>query len=185
MRGEKGFTLIEVLVVVGILGAIMGVMAMTVMTIMIVSPKSNDHVIALRQVQNAGYWISRDTQMAQNIHTNLTAPEFLILTWTDWDLSGGGNIYHSVTYTLEDMPDGVKKLMRRHQDSEGEDEQILIAEYIYYDPGGDPDNSTKIIDYQNPTLTVRMTATSGEVTVIREYEASSSGTHPNTEPNRG
>ncbi len=81
-RNQKGFTLIEVLVVVGILGAIMGVMAMTVVTIMIISPKSNDWVIALRQVQNAGYWISRDAQRAQNIDDDVTAPNFLILTWT-------------------------------------------------------------------------------------------------------
>ncbi len=174
-RNQKGFTLIEVLVVVGILGAIMGVMAMTVMTIMIVSPKSNDQVIALRQVQNAGYWISRDAQRAQNIDDDVTAPNFLILTWTEWDFGANpvSATYHAVTYTLEDMPGGAKKLMRRHQDNEGTDEQILIAEYIYYDPGGDPGNSTTVIDYQSPTLTVRITATFGEAEKVSSvYEAS-------------
>ena len=170
---QKGFTLVEMITVVAILGAIMGVMAMTIGIIPKVSGESNDQAIALRQVQNAGYWISRDAQRAQNIHTDVTAPDFLILTWTEWDYSGeASSTFHAVTYTLEDMPGGVKKLMRRHQDHEGADEQILIAEYIYYDPGGDPDNSTKVIDYQTPTLTVRITATSGEVRVSREYEAS-------------
>jgi len=174
-RGEKGFTLIEVLVVVGILGAIMGVMAMTVGIMPKVSGESNDQAIALRQVQNAGYWITRDAQRAQNIDDDVTAPNFLILTWTEWDFGVNpvSATYHAVTYTLEDMPGDAKKLMRRHQDNEGTDEQILIAEYIYYDPGGDPDNSTGVIDYQSPTLAVRITATFGEAEKVSSvYKAS-------------
>lgn len=168
---EKGFTLIEMITVVAILGAIMGVMAMTVGITPEVSSESNDQAIALRQVQNSGYWISRDAQMAQYIHVDVTAPDFLVLTWTEWDYSGGENIYHSITYTLEDMPEGVKKLMRRHQDSGGTDGQILIAEYIYYAPGAE--KTTEVIGYADPTLEVRITATFGEAEkVSRDYEAS-------------
>ena len=173
IRSEKGFTLIEMITVTAILGAIMGVMSMTIGMIPKISEQSNDQAIALRQVQNAGYWISRDTQRAQHVHKDVTAPDFLIFTWTEWDYGGSSNIYHLVTYMLQDMPNGAKKFMRRHQDSEGVDEQILIAEYIYYDPAGDPVNSTKVIDYQSPILTVRITALFGEAEMVsRDYEAS-------------
>lgn len=168
---EKGFSLIEVLVVVAILGAIMGVMAMTINTIPKVSGESNDRALALRQVQNAGYWISRDTQMAQSvIADNLTSPKFLIFKWTEWDIGGTESIYHAVTYNLEDMPGGMKKLMRNHQDSLMPEEEILIAEYIYYNPGDA--ETTEVIDYQNPALEVRITAIYGDATISRDYEAS-------------
>jgi len=159
-RNQKGFTLIEVLVVVGILGAIMGVMAMTVVTIMIISPKSNDHVIALRQVQNAGYWISRDVLGAKSVTPDNDPAAPLLLTLID------GND-KTLVYKLEDMAVGTKKLMRTDQDTGG---QILIAEYIYYDPG--EEGSTKM-DYNSDTrtLTATIAATSGEVKVTKQYKA--------------
>ena len=169
---QRGFTLIELLVVIGIMGAISGVMSMTVIMIMKVAPESNNQAVVLSQVQNAGYWISRDVQRAQNIDIDVTDPNFLILTWTDWDYSGGeSSTWHVVTYSLEE-PDTVKKLMRRYQDNVGTDEQILIAQDIYYDPVGDPTGSTQIIAYDSPTLTLRITATSSGKTATRVYEAS-------------
>ena len=78
---EKGFTLIELLVTIGILGAIAGVMAMTVGMFLKVGPESNDRAIALRQVQNAGYWIIRDVTGAGTVvvDDDPTTPEFITL----------------------------------------------------------------------------------------------------------
>ena len=172
MRSEKGFTLIEMITVVAILGVIMGVMSMTVGMIPKVSGKSNDQAVALRQVQNAGYWISRDAQRAQNIYDDVLPPDFLTFTWTEWDYEdvNGESILHMGTYVLEDMPGGAKKLVRRHWTDDLLDEQLLISEYIDYNPGDGV--STEVISYDSPILKVRITATFGEVTVSREYEAS-------------
>ena len=174
IRNEKGFTLIEVITVVAILGAIMGVMAMTVVTIMRVSPQNNDHAIALSQVQNAGYWIARDAQMAEGIYYYLIPPSFLYLTWTEWTFDGGEGspTYHTIIYKLEMMSGNTKKLMREHWQNETLQGRILIAEYIYYNPFFDPGNSTKVINYQNDILTLKITATSGEVMATKEYQAS-------------
>ena len=166
---EKGFTLLEVLVTIAILGAIMGTMSAAAITIMKVSPQNKNWAIALRQVQNAGYWISRDVQMADNVtfDANPATPEFLTLRLPV--MSANQSIVdRTLVYRLEDVSGAMKTLMRTDQDS---GRQILIAENIYYDPAGDPDDSTKIISSVNQTLEVRMTAISGEAMVKRLYEA--------------
>ena len=81
---EKGFTLIEMLVALAILGAIMGVMSAAVITIMRTNSQNTEWNVNLRQVQNAGHWISRDALMAQVVSTNTTGV-FLALSWSDWD----------------------------------------------------------------------------------------------------
>jgi prepilin-type N-terminal cleavage/methylation domain-containing protein len=163
--GENGFTLFELLITLSILGAITGVMAMTIMIFMKVGPESNDRAIALRQVQNAGYWISRDVLEAGNIIVDEDpgTTEFMTL-----------NIRTSITdnktvvYDLGDMAGGLKKLMRTDQDTGN---QILVAEYLYYDPVGDPDNSTDVSTYVSPSFKIQIAAISGDAMVIREYEA--------------
>jgi prepilin-type N-terminal cleavage/methylation domain-containing protein len=115
---EKGFTLVELLVSLAILGAIMGVMSAAVIIIMKTSSQNNEWNINLRQVQNAGYWISRDALMAQVVDTH--KPDvFLSLSWSDWN----GDSY-IVDYVLEDNEDNTT-LMRRLNGSE-----FLIAQYI-------------------------------------------------------
>ena len=160
---EKGFTLIELLVTIGILGAIAGVMAMTVGMFLKVGPESNDRAIALRQVQNAGYWIIRDVTGAGTVvvDDDPTTPEFITL---NIPVSTTDN--KTVVYDLENMMDDYKKLLRTDHDS---GKQILIAEYLYCDPSGDPDN-TKVIDYSSPLLKIQITAESGNARVKRKYE---------------
>lgn len=164
-HSEKGFTLIEVLITIGIMGAIMGVMSMTIIMFLIAGPESNDRTVAIRQVQNAGYWISRDVTGAGTITVDgdPATPEFITLTIP---LSSSDN--ETVLYEFEDMAGGLKKLVRTNQDSGN---QILIAEYIYYDPNGDPGNSTKVISYVSPVLKLQITSVSGGATIIKEYEA--------------
>ena len=160
-RGEKGFTLIELLMVVSLVGIIGGVAAMTTTTMIRLVPQSNDHVIAQHQVQNSGFWITRDVQMAQTIDSNPSGGQFLQMT-----LNTPESSEITVTYELRDMGGGMKKLVRISQGSE-----MLVAEYIYFNPDGDPDHSTKLLDYNSPTLTFKITASSGDASVEKKYEA--------------
>jgi len=120
---EKGFTLIEVLVTLAILGAIMGVMSAAVITIMRVHSQNTEWNVNLRQVQNAGHWISRDALMAQVVSDNKTGV-FLALSWSDWE----GNSY-DVDYVLNDNT-LMRQLSVRHPDGSTDNSTLLVAEYI-------------------------------------------------------
>ena len=148
-KGEKGFTLIEMIVVITILGAITGAMAMTMITTMTVSQQSNDHIIALRQVQNAGYWISRDVQMTQTI--NITKPGvFLALSWVDWD----GNDFN-VDYVF----DG-DRLERQLNGAPG----VLISDHIVVE------STTCDWDDGNNEFEATIKASLGSAEIERIYE---------------
>lgn len=166
-HGEKGFTLIELVVALAIIVLTSGAAAAATFQVFKGTKRSNDYLTVTRQVQNASHWISHDTQTAQTVTAdNLTSPNFLILNWTEWD-EDDNPIYHSATYFFEDMTDGIGKLKRLHWSSAGANEQALIAEYIYYDPGN-PAKTSKV-NYQNPLLTVQLTAIFAELIETREY----------------
>lgn len=120
-RHEKGFTLIELLVALGILGAIMGVMTAAVILIMKTSSQNNEWNVNLRQVQNAGYWISKDALMAQEVKTNKPGV-FLSLSWSDWN--GDSYIVDYVYVVLEDNTTLMRQL------NNNDDSEFLIAQYI-------------------------------------------------------
>jgi len=166
---ERGFTLIELVVGISIAAFVVGAASMTTVTMMRLTPQSNNWAIALRQVQNASHWISSDVQMSQgDITVGDGNPTFLTLTIPEWET--GAVVPKTYVYEFEDMPDGLKKLMRNNETDGGE---TMIAEYI----SGDNDDTNAIYygpdDTDNPnTLTFTITAVSGNVPpVSRDYEA--------------
>lgn len=64
---EKGYTLIEVLLGVPIMAAVGTAAIMLAMTLLINYGEAAEQNTDLPQVQSAGYWISRDVQMAENL----------------------------------------------------------------------------------------------------------------------
>ncbi len=166
--GEKGFTLIELLIAVTITVLATGAAGAALFQVLRNTERNNDHMTVVRQVQNAGYWISRDAQMALSVTTeDLTPLGFLTLSWTE-DAAGDDPIYHSANYSIENLTDGIGTLKRRHLSSAGADEQTLVAQYIYYDPD-DADNTTGAI-YESLVLTVQLTAIFEEIMETREYK---------------
>jgi prepilin-type N-terminal cleavage/methylation domain-containing protein len=97
VREQRGFTLIELLIAVAITALVTGAIATTIYQVITGNAQSSNHITAVRQVQNAGYWITRDGQQAQVIDDSPSgADEFLILTWNNW--TEGED--HQVTYTI-------------------------------------------------------------------------------------
>ncbi len=133
-KNQRGFTLIELIIAIAITGIVTGGITITMFQIFSGNARASNHMTAVRQVQNAGYWLSRDTQMAQNVAPDSGVSGFpLTLIWTDWD----GDEYR-VVYTL--LAD---ELQREH--------------YTNYDPvtNPDPDVTTIVAQYINsdPTKT--------------------------------
>ena len=127
-KNQRGFGIVELMLVLGISGIVAGAATATIFQIFDGSARSSNHMTAIKQVQNAGQWVSCDTQMAQDVYTeNLTNPEDILeLTWADW----ADNSEHEVVYSLQSMPaGGLKRLQRSYAD--GTDEgTIFVARNI-------------------------------------------------------
>jgi len=140
---EKGFTLVEALVTVLILSSILSVAATTVVVTMKTSRQNTECTVNLRQVENAGNWISSDALMSQEVDINKSGV-FLNLRWSDWD----GNSYEVDYLITEDH-----MLMRQFNGGTA----TLIAEYI------DPLESACDWDQEENKLTVTLRATARDV----------------------
>jgi prepilin-type N-terminal cleavage/methylation domain-containing protein len=152
-RSEKGFTLIELLVVMPILSVVMGVMAMTIIMMIKVGSQNNDYALSLSQVQNAGYWITRDVMNGQTVSPQPEEGILLTVEWNDWD-----NTHYKIDYVW----DGNKLRREINENSPG----TLVAQYIVIGDTtfeADPESDNQ---YQ---LTVK--AAQGNAEVERTYRA--------------
>lgn len=96
----NGFTLIEVLIALTITGLIMGGISTAIIQMFSVSDQNTNAITAQRQVQQVGFYVSRDGQTAQTISTgnDPAGTGFpIIFEWTSWD----GDEFE-ITYTLQD-----------------------------------------------------------------------------------
>ena len=124
-RNQKGFTLIELMIAVAIGSLVIGAATMTLSQVFSGSARSSNHMIAVRQVQNAGYWIGYDTQMAQSVEPALDPDGFpLALTWTEWDGTVDGTV-NEVVYDIAG-----DKLQRVHYTNTVLDETTFVAEFV-------------------------------------------------------
>lgn len=99
-KKQLGFTLVELMIAIAVSGVVTGAITTTIYQVITGNFRTSNHMTAVRQVQDAGYWVSHDVQMIQqepvivkNVDDQL---ESIALTWTDWD----GTV-NDVTYTLE------------------------------------------------------------------------------------
>jgi len=125
---QKGFTLIEILVVMAVGGMIMTVAMLTIYQIVWGTERSNDQVMALTDAHYAAMWLKWDLQMAQD--TNLTdgdpVPESSVsLGWiNNTGFVAANESAHSSNYTLSGTEllrnyVGTTKIASRHISSIG------------------------------------------------------------------
>jgi Tfp pilus assembly protein PilV len=168
---EHGLSTIELIVSILIMSMIaLGAMTTTFQVIR-VTAQSDSHMTALQQVQNAGFWISRDARMADNVTTeNLGTTNFLVLCWTEVDDDGDNTIDHTATYFFEELSGGIGILKRNYSSSAGLNNETLVAKYICYNPD-DPVNTSNI-SYVSPSLTLKLVAIFDDTSETREYQVS-------------
>ncbi|MFC2010745.1 prepilin-type N-terminal cleavage/methylation domain-containing protein [Chloroflexota bacterium] len=154
---QKGFTLLEIVLVSGIVGAIVVVVGMTTMNLMMNYQRPSTQQILLQQVQNAGYQMPRDINMSSNV--TLTGPNGFPLT-INIPVDQDENNNYNVTYLFDS--DNLKR--QQFDSSDNLVTDTVIAQYV------DTDNTT----CDNLTgslykLTIRVF--SGEESVTVSYEA--------------
>ena len=157
-KKQRGFTLIELLIAIAITSLITGGITTAIFQTFTVNARNSSHMTAVRQVQNAGHWISQDAQMAQEVNKG-GAFGFLTLIWTEWE-DGTENV---VTYTIVG-----DELKRSHSKIPGGTSEMIVARYIDTDPA-----KTKCNHIGN-VLMVTVTAAVGDypetVSETRVYE---------------
>jgi prepilin-type N-terminal cleavage/methylation domain-containing protein len=114
-KGEKGLTLLELLIAIAITSLITGGIGTIVYQIYTTSARSANHMVAVRQVQDAGYWVSTYAYMAQNATITGVSGFPLILQWVNFEPSGRHKIVFNLTgsnlsgsYYVNDVLDSTK-----------------------------------------------------------------------------
>jgi prepilin-type N-terminal cleavage/methylation domain-containing protein len=119
---QIGFTLIEVVIGIAISSLLGGGIVTAVYQMGWVNDMSNARVSAVKQVENALYYINRDVQMAQQIQTNLQG-YWLKLSWSTPE----DNALNEVTYSVQN---GV--ITRRQSINGSQTSQKEVASHIVH-----------------------------------------------------
>jgi prepilin-type N-terminal cleavage/methylation domain-containing protein len=156
-RKQLGFTLIELAIAMAISGLIAGAVTMTMFQIIDSSGRTSTHMTAVRQVRSAGYWVTHDVLMAQDVAVAAEPGFPFTLTWSDWT----NNEVHTVVYSIVD-----DELQRADSTNSGPAVTTIVAEFI------DPANTS--CEYVDGTFVFNVTAQVGSGSVAqveaRTYE---------------
>jgi prepilin-type N-terminal cleavage/methylation domain-containing protein len=175
LRGkQKGFTLMELLVVIPIIGILSAATAAVIVQILHSRDISSD-TMAVRQVQMAGDRVSVDGVQAPSsnitIDSMTATAGFLRMNWTGYWVDTS-HVYHSsstqVTYTLA-LLQGRWKLLRHEvtvtDGTTSVDSTITAGEYL------DPSQMTCTWDSaEHHSFTFKVVATVSSRTLSREYK---------------
>lgn len=167
MKGENGYSFIEVLIAVSISALLAIGAGMTTVQIFRSSRLNSDLNIMLRQAQSVGQWVSQDALTVSAIgigdDPGTEDVEFISLFWKDWE---SGDTYDTY-YLWFDTEDSLKLLKRRQvtRDNNGavtSDTSVLVATNIY----------AATLTQQTNSWRLNVEARSGDRSVTREYEIS-------------
>ena len=171
---QRGFTLIELVMAMAVATIIMAAASYGILHTFNLNTRNTNYMTAVREAQNAGYWVTHDTAMAYagemldgsvGVVTSATPTGFpLMLRWLDSD---NLSITHSCNYTLENNGGAPWTLWRKLDG----DAKTQVAQYI---------SSSNTTCIYNPTarkltFTVTATVTARKITTgteTRIYEVS-------------
>jgi prepilin-type N-terminal cleavage/methylation domain-containing protein len=101
---QHGFTLIEIVMALGVGAIIMAAVGYGMAQLFTINSRNSSHMTAVQEVQNAGYWFSRDAVQAPYDIGNVTAPP-PNPPWI-WPISASGTVSgSSITLCWRDSGD--------------------------------------------------------------------------------
>lgn len=150
--GQRGTSLLEIIIALAIVGILtVGIATFTAQTIS-ESQRSSFHMQAIQALDNTGFWIGRDVQMAQTVTPGPDAGFPLQLNWIDKN-----DDEFQVTFSINGNQ------MQRSLVKNGEAPlNNLVAQSI--------DASLTSGNYTDGLLTLDATATIGDVSLSRVYQ---------------
>jgi len=167
----RGLTLIELLIALAI-GSVVMVGALAILNqLLVLVPKAENSMLAIRQVQTAGFWIDRDAMCSQvitpapNLFTLSTATP-LVISYVKWDATKT-----TISYSVDTDRNLQRQLVVTDERTGSliSSNGMHVADSItsitaqYYQP--DPGNPRKI-------LAVTITAQVGSSAETRVYQIS-------------
>jgi hypothetical protein len=153
-KRQKGYGLIEA--VTGLALTMLLIVGLTTFSVQTVTlgARSTNRMQAMTQVENAGYWVSRDVQMAENLTLGANAGFPLLLAWVDADLNE-----YKVTYNVT-QGEMKRSLVKNDEDPV----QSLIMQSINSTP------SLTYLSYADGLLTFNITSTYKNSDATRSYK---------------
>ena len=159
---QRGFTLTDLIIALCITGLISLGASMSIVHIMKATSYNRNHMTVIEQVQNVGYWISRDARMAQSVELGVNLGFPLTLTWTEF---GVGGYEHEIVYAI--IGSGLERRVYINRDANPSATAITgIAHHV--------DLSETSCELNSNMLTLNIAAKTGigpeEANVTRKYE---------------
>jgi len=164
--GQKGFTLIELLVVIPIAALVM-LAASAVLIQLVHSGRASAHMNAIRQVQMAGTWISRDGLQAETVTVASGNGFPCTFVWHDYNVANAPK--HTVVYSLIPMTSGSLVQLQRQVTVEGATSTTQIVARNLVSAG----NATALSwtdSYAKTALKFQVVSTAGQETESRTYD---------------
>ena len=149
--------MIEVIASLAIAGLLMTGATAFVFNTMTVTGNTQNRMHAIMQVENAGYWISRDIQMSDNFTLGENAGFPMQIMWKDIDQNE-----YEVTYSLNQT--GIVRSLIKNEESPV---QNIIARNI------NTSASLTNLNSSDGLLVLNVTSTSEDIDVSRTYKIKS------------
>lgn len=164
IRDQRGLTLVELLIAIVLAGIVTSGITITIGHMFTWSTRTNNHMTAVRQVQTAGYWVSRDALQAQRwtiSEPGSSDPVNSGFPFTlEWEWEGRET---KVTYSIS----GENRLLRTVEITGEAEVSSYVAQHI------DPDGTSigeSLSTEGRKVLKLEVTATVAEQSETRVYD---------------
>lgn len=141
-KNQRGLTLIGLIIAIAIAGIISTGVTITISQMFDHSARTSARMTAIKQLENASYYINRDGQMAQTIEIADPDPDGfpLTLTWVEWDSNNEIQVVYSIA-------EADKQLIREHYTNRATnplpDETTFAAQHLDADQSSCGWNATE------------------------------------------
>jgi len=166
---QAGITLVELIIVLGISGFVVTAAAAVINQTLLVGARNDARLLALRQVQTAGAWVSHDIACAHSIifddPDTPSISELVTLSWQDWPVKlnpeQSDSDYQTTTHRVAYYLNEEDELVRHHtmettitnaygeeQSNSTTTQETIIAYYI------DPDEEATYCTWDDDTIPI-------------------------------